>query len=279
MESVNVRNLEQIQEDDVKPDTTSRFTALLLASLGGAALVIVAVTMAKRAAAPAATGQDPLAALVASAKAEDREDPRSLDGTQVTFPRLLSDSENVTTALAAVKNDEGQLVEQSGSSGHLPGAPSVPPQAADRLPVVPLPAGTLLDATSVTTQPKDDLTALAAKAAEASGDFVAPAGVDTGYQIQVASFKEQQDADAFVAELRKRGHAAFRQAAYVAGRGLWHRVRIGPFDSKYEANQYRTKFEGKERMAPFVIDPHQVKQREEIRAAKVRAREQEDGTH
>ena len=47
MESVNVRNLEQIQEED-RSARSSRLGALLLASLGGAALVTVALVMAKR---------------------------------------------------------------------------------------------------------------------------------------------------------------------------------------------------------------------------------------
>ena len=45
MESVNVRNLEQIQEED-RSARSSRLGALLLASLGGAALVTVALVMA-----------------------------------------------------------------------------------------------------------------------------------------------------------------------------------------------------------------------------------------
>jgi cell division septation protein DedD len=93
----------------------------------------------------------------------------------------------------------------------------------------------------------------------------------------VASFKQQPDADAFVADLRKRGHRAFRQAAYVPGRGLWHRVRVGPFKSKFQANQYKKKFEKSERVAPFVVDPHKVKAQQELRAAKLAIRKQKSG--
>ncbi len=139
--------------------------------------------------------------------------------------------------------------------------------------MVPLPAGALLDATSVTTQPRDSLTGMAAQAAKLPDEAaLAPSGMDGGYQIQVASFKRQDEAEAFVQDLRKRGHRAFRQAAYVADRGLWHRVRIGPFRTRYEANEYRKKFEQTERMSPFVIDPDKVKQAEEVRAAKLAAR-------
>ncbi|MBN2194131.1 MAG: SPOR domain-containing protein [Polyangiaceae bacterium] len=272
METVNVRNLEQIQELDPRAGG-GRLAALVLAALGGTALVIAAVTMAKRSGPPAVNTADPLAALVASAgeAKRDRVSPDHLDARDVTFPKLLSDGTTPTTALAAVKDAEGRLL------GQVPSASAIaltPPPATDELPVVPLPAGSLLQATPITTEPKDRLTAMSAKvtSAAAEGDL-APAGSDSGFQIQVASFKDQVDADRFVEELRRRGHSAFRQAAYVPGRGLWHRVRIGPFDSKYAANQYRAKFERTERMSPFVVDPSQVKRAEEARAAKLASRE------
>ena len=120
----------------------------------------------------------------------------------------------------------------------------------------------------------DQLTAMAAKVTSgaASGEL-APPGSDSGFQLQVASFKDQKDADHLVEELRRRGHSAFRQAAYVNGRVLWHRVRIGPFETKYEATQYKKKFEASERISPFVVDPEQVRRAEELRDAKAAARE------
>ena len=130
----------------------------------------------------------------------------------------------------------------------------------------------------MTTEPKDQLTSLAATASEMDDDAeMAPAGSDGGYQIQVASFKQASDADAFVADLRKRGHHAFRQAAYVRGRGLWHRVRIGPFKTKFQAVQYKHQFEKSERVSPFVVDPQKVKRAEEIREAKLAIRRKKYG--
>ena len=272
MDSVNVKNLEQIQEDDPKR-RPSRLPALVLASIGAAALCTVAVMSAKRSGPPAKSGDDPLAALVAEAKSSSSVPPEKLDGTDVSFPKILSDEESPTTALAAVKDERGRLVPQPAFEVP-PGAPTAPPPAGDRLPVVPLPAGTLLSATPVTRNPQDSLTALAANASTPSAEGeLAPPGSDGGYQIQVASFKDMTDADAFVQDLRKRGHSAFRQPAYVPGRGLWHRVRIGPFKTKFAAQTYAQKFEKNERVSPFVVDPHKVKQQEEIRAAKMEARE------
>ena len=272
MDSVNVRNLEQIQEDDARPKG-SRVATLVLASLAGAALVTAGILTAKREGPPARSSEDPLAALVNQAKASQAASPEKLDGRNVTFPSILSDREDPTTALAAVKDERGRLVKRDEQFSLAPGAPTAPPPAGDKLPVVPLPAGTLLSATPVTKQPRDSLTQLAADTSKVDQNAeLAPSGTDGGYQIQVASFKDQIDADKFVEDLRKRGHRAFRQAAYVGDRGLWHRVRIGPFKTKYEANQYKLKFEKAERVSPFVIDPHKVKQAEQIRAHKLELR-------
>ncbi|MCA9596238.1 MAG: SPOR domain-containing protein [Myxococcales bacterium] len=274
MDSVNVRNLEQIQEEDPKR-RSSRLGTLLLASLGGAALVVVGVMSSKRSGPPATSKDDPLAALVAASKNDDLP-PEKLDGRDVTFPGILSDKDTPTTALAAVKDERGRLVKQDELS-LPPGAPSTPPPATDRLPVVPLPAGTLLSSTPVTTEPKDSLTEMAAEASKVEPTDIAPAGSDGGYQLQVASFKDAADADAFVQDLRKRGHRAFRQAAYVPNRGLWHRVRIGPFKTKYQAILYKKKFESSERVTPFVVDPSRVELDEKIRAAKLAARKRKYG--
>jgi len=267
MESVNVRNLEQIQEED-RGSRSSRLGALLLASLGGAALVTVALVMAKRTGPPARAEHDPLAELVKSAK-NDATPAGQLDGRDVTFPGILSDAAKPTTALAAVKDERGRLVEQP-SGAQAAGTPSTPPPPGDRLPVVPLPVGTLLSATPVTTDPKDSLTAMAQSASSlADGGELAPSGMEGGFQLQVASYREVADADKLVEDLRKRGHRAFRQAAYVPERGLWQRVRIGRFKSKFEAAEYKTKFERSERLSPFLVDPDKVKQAEDQRAMRI----------
>ncbi len=273
MDSVSVRNLEQIQEDD-RASRPSRFGALLLASLAGAAIVTSFAVMAGRSGPAAKPGKDPLGELVSQAK-NGAPPAETLEGRDVSFPSLLSDSEKPTTALAAVKDERGRLVKQD--DGIVP-VPSSPPPASDRLPVVPLPVGDVLHSTSVTTAPKDPLTALAAGAARLPDDAaLAPSGSEGGFQLQVASFKDAADADALVQDLRQRGHKAYRQAAYVPERGLWHRVRVGPFASRIEANAYREKFEKSERVSPYVVDPEKVKQAEAQRAVRLAAEQKRTG--
>jgi cell division septation protein DedD len=272
MQPVNVRNLDDIQEEE-RASKTSRFAALLLASLAGAAIVTAVVIASRKNSAPPQPARDPLADLVAQEK--NRGPAADKLGTrEVSFPGILSDDKTPTTALAAVRDERGKLVAQPEGSA-LP--PPSPPPASERLPVVPLPVGDLLGATPVTTQPKDDLVALAhgrSKVPESAE--LAPSGMEGGFQLQVASFKEQADADRLVDDLRRRGHRAYRQAANVPERGIWHRVRIGPFKTKFEAVKYKGDFERVERVSPFIVDPDKVKQAEEIRAMRLAAREKKD---
>jgi cell division septation protein DedD len=234
--------------------------------------------MAKRTAEPGRSEVDPLEQLLTNVT-HAPDSPETLDGRDVTFPGLLSDGESPTTALAAVKDGRGRLVNQTKRASKLPpGTPNRLAPLSDRLTVVPLPAGTLLNATPITTNPQDGITSLAADLSNVDEVAqLAPSGTDGGYQIQVVSFKDQPAADEFVKKLRQRGHRAFRQAASVHGRGLWHRVRIGPFKTAYQANLYKNAFERREHMATHVVNPHQVKRQQEVRAAKVAIRKKKYG--
>jgi cell division septation protein DedD len=273
MQPVNVRNLDDIQEEDSR-SKSSRFAALLLASLAGAGIVTAVVVMSRRGGDVQHAKQDPLAELVLAQK-NAAPSADKLETREVSFPGILSDDSKPTTALAAVRDEHGRLLPPPAESASA--AAVSPPPAADRLPVVPLPVGEMLGATPVTTQPKDELVALAAdKSKLPAGGELAPAGMDGGFQLQVASFKDQADADRLVEDLRRRGHRAYRLAANVPERGIWQRVRIGPFKTKFEASKYKADFERTERMTPFLVDPDKVKQAAEVRAARLAAREKKD---
>jgi cell division septation protein DedD len=140
-----------------------------------------------------------------------------------------------------------------------PTIPAQPPAATDRLPVVPLPAQTVLEATAVVTRPRDALTRVASEAAQLESVPVsadtAPAGREGGYQLQVSSFRTQGEAQGFADQLRARSHKAYVVEAHVPGRGTWFRVRIGPFQTQHAASQYRTGFEAREHVVPFIVAP------------------------
>jgi cell division septation protein DedD len=71
----------------------------------------------------------------------------------------------------------------------------------------------------------------------------------------VSSFHTDGEAQAFADQLRARGHRAYVVEAHVPGRGTWFRVRIGPFATQHAAAQYRTDFEAREHVVPFLVLP------------------------
>lgn len=251
-----VRNLEEIQEDEpgARP---SRVGALVLASLGGACIVFAAVALLRAPARQKPISADPLGELVARAHpAGVPVSERPSVGQDVTFPSTLSDAQHPTTALEAMR---APASTGAGAAEDLrlqlpPGAPSAPPAAADRLPIVPLPAQSVLEPSGANSAATDSLSAMARHVSREEGPEVA-AGAPGGHQLQVSSFKTQADAESFAAALRRRGHRAYVEPAYVKGRGLWHRVRIGPFKYRRSAVLYRQEFEAKERMVTFIVDP------------------------
>ncbi len=279
---MDLRNLDQIRErEDGAP--TLRLGPWLLGALGIGALVLTAVMSMPEKHVAAESSVDPLSALLAKAKERQALPADQLGQEHASFPQMLSDIEPATTAMVTVRSREAQQLQGSPVAPALAdaspyamddqsGLPPAPPPG-DELPVVPLPAGKLLDATRLTAGPQDRLAGLAADRSQAPPNGArAESGAPGDFQIQVASFRDQPEADAYVQELRLRGHPAYSQAARVPNRGLWHRVRIGPFKDKAKALAYKAEFEAKEGMAAFFVDPDKVEQRETQRAAQVAAR-------
>jgi cell division septation protein DedD len=258
---VDIRNLDQIKEQE--RDRSGRgLGPWLLGAAGVGAVVLTAVMSMPAKELPAESNVDPLSELLAKAKEEKSLPADQLSHAHTSFAELLTDKERPSTALVAVKARDGRFIDSPE-----PEPPAGPPPG-DELPVVPLPAGRLLESTKLTDEPHDELTELAADRAQLPpGGDKAKFGSPGAFQIQVASFREQGEADAYVQELRLRGHAAYREGARVLGRGMWHRVRIGPFQGKAPALAYKAEFERKEGMAALLVDPEKEESRQAQRAA------------
>jgi cell division septation protein DedD len=265
LEQGAVRNLEQIQEQDDRPKMPRWVTGAFLV-LGGACIAFAAMALSGRKTTSQPPKADPLGDLLAqhakSGTGPASAKPTDLGAQDVTFPTILSDQQSPTTALAAVKGPLSQRPAASATATApvtvMNVAPTAPPPPADRLPVVPLPAQHVLEATPVITRPRDGLTKAASDAAQintTSTTNMAPSGREGGYQLQVSSFRTQAEANQFSDQLRARGHKAYVVEAHVPGRGTWHRVRIGPFSSQHAAAQYRSSFEAKEHVVPFIVPP------------------------
>jgi len=79
------------------------------------------------------------------------------------------------------------------------------------------------------------------------------AGHEGRYTLQVISYRDPQEAQVFASALRKRGHAAYVTTGTVEDRGTHWRVRIGPFETRQQAQDYRTTFEREEGMNTFIV--------------------------
>ena len=252
--STNWRNLEKIQEDGPQGSGSrggGRSATFALVVTSGACLVFAALAFgARRTSTQPQKKVDPLAELSQGAAGS----PTILPG-EVTFPGILSDKANPATALAAA------------GAGSAP-AMLAPPPPLDKLSVVPLPArhalaGPLLGGgIGGGVKSKDKLSALADPATDpvAAGGAMAATGSEGGWQVQVSSFKTEAEAEVFTKQLRARGHKAHVQMANIPSRGVWYRVKVGPFSNQYDAIKYRTSFEAKEKIPGFVVksgvDPH-----------------------
>ncbi len=257
-----IRDLEQLQEDDDER-RMPRAATMALVVLGGACVVFAGLALGGRTSQAPAGHADPLGDLVSARSRPSPAAPSApaarpateLAPREVTFPQMLSDDGKPSTAYAAV------VVSPASASAPVPPqAPTQPPPPTDRLPVVPLPAQAVLEATAVVTHPRDALTKVASAAAQidtppAPGGETAPAGHEGGYQLQVSSFRTQGEAQGFADQLRARGHKAYVVEAHVPGRGTWFRVRIGPFQTKNAVSAYRSSFEAREHVVPFIVPP------------------------
>jgi DedD protein len=260
MDQGSIRNFEQLQEED-SARRTPRGVTIAFVVLGGACVVFAVMALGGRKSRTDAPKADPLGELVAQrthggGAAGAAVKPTDLTTKDVTFPGILSDETKPTTALAAVR-PAATGASSVGAAPSVVTVPVAPPPPADRLPVVPLPAQNVLEASPVVTNPRDGLTKAASDAAQIDSPPAptTPPGHDGGFQLQVSSFRTLQEANSFSDQLRARGHKAYVQEADVPGRGTWFRVRIGPFTTQHAAQQYRAAFEAKEHVVPFIVPP------------------------
>jgi len=67
----------------------------------------------------------------------------------------------------------------------------------------------------------------------------APGNVKDTYFLQVSSFQKEADADNLKAKLALLGVEATIQTVTLPEKGIWHRVRVGPYTSIDELNRVR----------------------------------------
>ncbi|MEM6297043.1 MAG: SPOR domain-containing protein, partial [Myxococcota bacterium] len=102
-------------------------------------------------------------------------------------------------------------------------------------------------------QPKPQPKKAPAKSTLASGSKAKPSVVaGRKFTLQMKAFAKREQADAFAAQLNTKGHGARVESQEVKGR-LWHRVRVGSFDSWAEGIAAKEAFESKEKIIAYVV--------------------------
>ena len=268
-----MRDLEQIQEQRGNDEGGLRRAGVFVMAAGTTLALVygVGALMSDRPVSP--ESRDPLAALAATAPIMDAVDAAEEHERERVRPENLSFHENLI-------GDERPEVEaairaagaEHAALGHVTtpmppgrddffGANSMAPPVA--LPVADVATGTA--ATLVDTARHDPLVAAAVIAVDPPADDAEASeeGEDGEYTLQVASFRLQDEADVFARALRDRGHNSFVVRAEIEGRGVYHRVRVGPFESPGEASRYRRTFEQEERMDSYVVRNRDFEQQED----------------
>jgi cell division protein FtsN len=72
------------------------------------------------------------------------------------------------------------------------------------------------------------------------------------YTVQVGSFRRDTDAQRLLQQLAQKGYAARLLSITLPGKGLWHRVRIGTFAERAEANEMAQRLRRQENLTVLV---------------------------
>jgi DedD protein len=252
-----MRNLEQIQESEPDDGSSRRLGMLAMAALATVMLVFAMGTMLQAGAEDPAEAEDPLAALDRAAgmqlRAEDApEEDVNVDARALRFHETLSASPSSADDRPEV---EAALAAAAAELDHP--EPLPPGMGADAV-MQALPAAVAASPDNgdlALAMPGDPMVAAALPevARQREPRARASMGEEGLYTLQVISYRTREEAEIFAEALRGRGHQAFVTEAELGERGVFFRVRIGPFEHARDAERYRTTFEQEEQMNTYVV--------------------------
>jgi general secretion pathway protein A len=78
------------------------------------------------------------------------------------------------------------------------------------------------------------------------------------YSIQVGSFRLAEQAERLRNRLIREGYTAWVQPSQVSGQGTWHRVRVGHFTERSEADEVATRLADQEQLTVLIAAETQV---------------------
>jgi cell division septation protein DedD len=91
-----------------------------------------------------------------------------------------------------------------------------------------------------------------ANKAKAKAQAAAEASAAGQFSLQLSSFQDRSEAEAFMQKLRDTGMKPFLVPSKIPGRGVWFRVRLGAFESWDEAVAAKQSFERKRDIIAYV---------------------------
>jgi DedD protein len=233
-----MRDLDQLRERN--DDTRGRKLGLLtLACVVSVSALFAAGSLLGSGDAAEAASIDPLTELALSTPASKAEAATAIASVK---PESLS----FTSTLVQAEPPHDALVEHAALSGQH--EPLTVRSSTD------LPAGRIVtaDHARLTRLAKRDPLVASALPKEGRLDL-GPAGSEGAFTLQVVSYESRDQAEGFANALRSRSHKAFVAQAEVPGRGRFFRVRVGPFTTRREAEEYRGRFEDDEHMHTIVV--------------------------
>lgn len=244
-----MRDLERIRERSSDDDGHRYFMLWVVGLI--VALGVVLATVASLPGTGEASEGDPLDRLLeptpAAAPAAAPAEAKRVDPKALTFPQTLSGSSRPEVAAA---------IAAAAAELEYPDPLEEAPSTADL--VANLPASVTAGPNRHAVEQVVDADPLVAAVAnpefrDENAPERAAAGHEGAFTLQVASYEDAQEARVFSEALRRRGHSAYVVSAEVLDRGRHWRVRIGPFDTRRGATEYRKTFEREEGMNTFVV--------------------------
>jgi DedD protein len=163
----------------------------------------------------------------------------------------------------AVEEDDGDLAFPLALAGDARGrplgaadtAPAVVPVAPKDPPRAEKPARPAEKPPEPATKPAEPAAKVAAAApppAEKPAPKEAAAPSSPRFTLQLSSFQEKAEADAFVARMKAAGYAPYVIQGEVEGRGIFFRVRLGRYATYDDAIEAKKEFERKQQIIAYV---------------------------
>lgn len=243
-----MRDLDQLRERD--EDTRGRKLGLLtLACIVSVSALFAVASLLGGGESAEAASIDPLTELalaVPASRGPQAGAALAVRPESLSFPSTLVEA-NPPADDALV---EATVKAAEAEHAALTGGRELPPRKSS----ADLPASRMVsgDYIRLSQLSKRDPLVASALPKHASVDL-APTGSEGAFTLQVVSYETRDQAEAFAGTLRSRSHKAFVTQAEVPGRGRFFRVRVGPFTTRKEAEDYRGRFEDDEHMHTIVV--------------------------